>query len=84
MTNHTPTTDTPIRDLTDAELDCVNGGIGGGIGFGNGLVTAVANGASPPATTFLPEPGNAVFGPGYGSTTAISTGNFPAFGPPLG
>jgi len=65
-----------IRDLTDAELDCVNGG---NIFYGNGLVTAVANGASPPATTFLPQPGNAVFGPGYGVTTAISTGNFPAF-----
>jgi hypothetical protein len=81
MMNQTPTADTPIRDLTDAELDCVNGGIGGGIGYGNGLVTAVANGASPPATTFLPSPGTE-FGPGYGLETANSTGNFPAFGPP--
>jgi hypothetical protein len=80
MTNHTPTTDNPIRELIDAELNSVVGGFG----YGNGLVTAVANGASPPATTFLPQPGNAVFGPGYGLTTAVSTGNFPAFGPPLG
>jgi hypothetical protein len=79
MTNHTPTTDNPIRELIDAELNSVVGGFG----YGNGLITAGANGASPPAAQFLSPPGTE-FGPGYGLTTAVSTGNFPAFGPPLG
>jgi len=75
MTNRTPTTDNPIRELTDAELGIVVGGFG----YGNGLVTAQANGASPPAANILMPPGNAVLGPGYGLETAVSTGNFPAF-----
>jgi hypothetical protein len=72
MMNHASTTDTPIRELTDAEAGLVIGGSG----FGHGLLTAQTNGASP-AANFLPEPGNAVFGPGYGLTTAVSTGNYP-------
>jgi hypothetical protein len=78
MTKHTSTTDTPIRELIDAELDCATGGMG------FGLITAQANGASPPAANSLPPPGNAELGPGYGLETAVSTGNFPAFGPPHG
>jgi len=73
MTNQTSTTDTTIRELANAELDQVIGGLG----FGNGLLTAQANGASPPAANTLLPPGNAVFGPGYGLETAVSTGNFP-------
>jgi hypothetical protein len=76
MTNHSSTTDNPIRELTGAELDSVVGGFG----FGNGLITAGANGASPPAAQFLSPPGTE-FGPGYGGMTAVSTGNFPAFPP---
>jgi hypothetical protein len=77
MTNHTSTTDTPIRELTDAELDSVVGGFG----YGNGLITAEANiGTPPPAVKILPPPQQTdVFTPGYGLTTAVSTGNFPAF-----
>jgi hypothetical protein len=78
MTNHTPTTDTPIRELTDAELDCVNGGFG----FGFGLLTAQTNGASPTTAVNILPPVGTEFGPGYGQQTAVSTGNFPAFGPP--
>jgi hypothetical protein len=77
MTNHTSTTDNPIRELTDAELDSVVGGFG----FGFGLLTAQTNGASPPAVNILPPVGTE-FGAGYGQQTAVSTGNFPAFGPP--
>jgi hypothetical protein len=58
--------------MSDAEMDRVVGGL-----FGYGLTTAEAgSGIAPPAATFLLPPGNAVFGPGYGTSTAISTGNF--------
>jgi hypothetical protein len=77
MTNHTSTTDNTICELIYAELDRVIGGFG----YGNGLTTAQTSGASPPSANFLPKPGNAVFGPGYGLTTAVCTGNFPAFPP---
>jgi hypothetical protein len=67
-----------MTELTDSEL----GAVSGGDGFG--LITAQANGASPPAANILQPPGNAQLGPGYGLETAVSTGNFPAFGPPHG
>jgi hypothetical protein len=74
MTNHTSATDTPIRELTDAEADLVIGGSG----FGNGLLTAQVNGASPPAVNVLPPPeNNTVFSPGYGLTTVVTIGNYP-------
>jgi hypothetical protein len=56
--------------MTDGEMDRVTGG-------GFGLTTAEANGASPPAANFLLPPGNTPLGPGYGQSTAVSTGNYP-------
>jgi hypothetical protein len=57
--------------MTDGEMDRVIGG------FGYGLTTAEAgSGTAPPATAILPPTGTE-FGPGYGTSTAVSTGNYP-------
>jgi hypothetical protein len=60
--------------MSDAEMDRVIGG------FGFGLTTAeTGSGTAPPAATFLLDLGNAVFHPGYGNSTAISTGHYNPF-----
>lgn len=68
--------------MSDSEMDRVIGGFGYGLttagtgGRGTALPPTTCVDSSPPASCLL-DPGNAVFHPGYGNSTAISTGHHP-------